>query len=118
MRAVCGRFYPLPWIGLVSLFLAVPATALGQPGAQHTKQPNVLFIFTDDQRADTIAALGNRHIQTPNLDKLVAEGTHFRRAYCMGALQGAVCVPSRAMMLTGKTLFRVDPAIKKQATWP
>jgi arylsulfatase A-like enzyme len=81
-------------------------------------RPNVLFIFTDDQRADTIAALGNRHIRTPNLDRLVAEGTVLRRAYCMGALQGAVCVPSRAMLLTGRTLLRIKPDLEGQATWP
>ena len=91
--------------------------------ASHTsgltaERPNVLFIFSDDQRADTIAALGNTHIRTPNLDRLVAEGTTMRRAYCMGALQGAVCVPSRAMLLTGRTLFRIRPNMEGQQTWP
>jgi arylsulfatase A-like enzyme len=81
-------------------------------------RPNVLILFTDDQRADTIAALGNRHIRTPNLDRLVAEGVVMNRAYCMGALQGAVCVPSRAMLLTGRTLFRVDTSLNEQPTWP
>ena len=82
------------------------------------KRPNILFLFSDDQRADTIAALGNTHIKTPNLDKLVARGTAFKRAYCMGSMQGAVCVPSRAMVLTGRTLFRTNDAIKGITTWP
>jgi arylsulfatase A-like enzyme len=81
-------------------------------------KPNVLFLFSDDQRADTLAALGNSHIQTPNLDRLVHEGTAFTRAYCMGARQGAVCVPSRAMLMTGRTLFRVATDLKDQPTWP
>jgi arylsulfatase A-like enzyme len=85
------------------------------PAAQ---RPNVLFIFTDDQRSDTIAALGNEHIRTPNLDRLVAEGVAFRRAYCMGALQGAVCVPSRAMLMTGRTLFRIKSDLQGQPSWP
>src|SRR5204863_5292268 len=72
------------------------------------KRPNVLFLFSDDQRADTIAALGNNHIQTPSLDRLAGQGTAFTRAYCMGAQQGAVCVPSRAMLMTGRTLFRIS----------
>jgi arylsulfatase A-like enzyme len=82
------------------------------------ERPNVLFVFSDDQRADTIAALENPHIRTPHLDRLVAEGTVMRRAYCMGALQGAVCVPSRAMLLTGRTLFRVKADLQGQTTWP
>ena len=81
-------------------------------------RPNILFLFSDDQRAETIHALGNPHIQTPNLDQLVAQGTVFTRAYCMGAQQGAVCVPSRAMLLTGRTLFRIKENLQGQTTWP
>jgi arylsulfatase A-like enzyme len=80
--------------------------------------PNVLLVLSDDQRADTISALGNKHIRTPHLDRLVAEGTTLQRAYCMGALQGAVCVPSRAMMLTGRGLFHVKADLQGQTTWP
>jgi len=79
---------------------------------------NVLFLFSDDQRADTIGALGNGGISTPNIDGLVKSGTAFTRAYCMGAMQGAVCVPSRAMLMTGRTLFRVDEKLAKQGLWP
>jgi arylsulfatase A-like enzyme len=82
------------------------------------KKYNIVFLFADDQRADTVAALGNKHIRTPNLDRLVHEGTAFTRAYCMGSPKhGAVCVPSRAMLLTGRTMFRVDETLK-QPTWP
>ena len=80
--------------------------------------PNFVFLFADDMRADTIAALGNVHIQTPNLDRLVRGGTSFTRAYIMGGLQGAVCVPSRAMMLSGRSLFRVSTELKETTTWP
>ena len=79
---------------------------------------NVLFLFSDDQRADTIAALGNPHLTTPNLDRLVRGGTTFTRAYCMGGMQGAICVPSRAMLMTGRTLFRVKEQLDGQPTWP
>ena len=41
------------------------------------KQPNVIFLFTDDQRFDTISALGNSEIHTPNIDRLVRMGTDF-----------------------------------------
>src|SRR5262245_28191185 len=82
------------------------------------KRPNVVFVFTDDQRADTIAAHGNKHIKTPNLDKLAQRGTSFRSAYCMGAMQGAVCVPSRAMMMSGRSLFRINEKLEGITTWP
>jgi arylsulfatase A-like enzyme len=81
-------------------------------------RPNILFLFSDDQRADTIAALGNRRVHTPNLDRLVERGTTFTRAYCMGSMQGAVCVPSRAMLMTGRTLWRIHEQLKDQDTWP
>ena len=60
-------------------------------------QPNILWICTDQQRADTIGALGNPHIRTPNLDALAAQGVAFTRAYC----QSPVCTPSRASFLKG-----------------
>lgn len=81
-------------------------------------KPNVLILLADDQRADAIAALGNKGLRTPHLDRLVGEGTTFTRAYCMGSDQGAVCVPSRAMLLSGRTLFRVREDLAGQPTWP
>ncbi len=82
------------------------------------KRPNVLFLFADDQRADTIAALGNPHIQTPNLDRLVKRGIAFDRAYMQGGMQGATCVPSRAMLLSGQNLFHIDEKLMRAETWP
>ncbi|MGN6554377.1 MAG: sulfatase-like hydrolase/transferase, partial [Verrucomicrobiota bacterium] len=68
-------------------------------------RPNILFLFADDQRADTIAALGNPVIKTPNLDRLVQRGLAFNRAYMQGALQPATCVPSRAMLLSSRSVY-------------
>lgn len=62
-----------------------------------TGQPNILWICTDQQRWDTIGALGNPHIRTPNLDRLTAEGVAFTNAYC----QSPICTPSRGSFLTG-----------------
>jgi arylsulfatase A-like enzyme len=97
---------------------------VGPPGVWIPPQPprnsglNVLVILSDDQRADTIHELGNRVIRTPNLDRLCVEGTAFTRAYIMGALQGAVCVPSRAMLMSGRTLFRARENLDGLETWP
>ena len=61
------------------------------------KKPNILFVMTDQQRADTIAALGNPHIYTPNFDRLVARGISFTNAYSMCP----VCVSARYTIRTG-----------------
>jgi arylsulfatase A-like enzyme len=81
-------------------------------------RPNVLFILTDDHRADTIAAYGNSHISTPNMDRLAARGFSFRRNYCMGSPHGAVCVPSRAMMMTGRSYLRIPLDLAGTMTLP
>ncbi len=72
-----------------------------------TKRPNILFFFTDDQRFNTIHALGNDKIHTPNLDQLASEGVAFTHAHIMGGTSGAVCMPSRAMLMTGRSLFHL-----------
>ena len=60
-------------------------------------RPNIIFIITDQERYDTIAALGFPQVDTPNLDRLVREGTHFTGCY----VTGASCAPSRASLFTG-----------------
>ncbi len=69
-------------------------------------KPNILFLFADDQCHETIRALGDTDIETPNLDRLVARGTTFTHAYNMGSWSGAVCVASRTMLVTGRSLWR------------
>jgi len=69
------------------------------------KKPNVLFILADDMRPDCIGAMGNPNIKTPNLDKLVESGTVFTHAYVQGSNSGAVCMPSRTMILSGRSVF-------------
>jgi len=97
-------------IWLVLLLAYVPAFA--------ADRPSVLFIFNDDQRADTIAALGNPVIRTPNLDRLCRQGMTFTRAYMQGGFNGATCVPSRAMLLSGQSLFHADEKLLRHQTWP
>src|SRR6188472_4275168 len=59
--------------------------------------PDILFIMTDQQRFDTIASLGNPHIYTPNLDRLVRRGVTFANAYT----PCPVCVAARYTIRTG-----------------
>ena len=69
---------------------------------------NVLVLFTDDQRFDTIGALGAGEVETPHLDRLVERGTAFTHAHIPGGTTGAICMPSRAMLHTGRDLFRIE----------
>lgn len=61
------------------------------------RRPNILWVCTDQQRWDTISALGDFGVATPRIDRLCAEGVAFTRAYC----QNPICTPSRASFLTG-----------------
>jgi arylsulfatase A-like enzyme len=97
----------------LKLLLFIAALANLARAAEGASKPHILFILADDQRWDTIAALGNAQIKTPNLDALVARGFHFTNAYCMGSMIPAVCQPSRTMLLTGRSLWRIpDPRAK------
>ena len=79
------------------------------------KKPNILFLLTDDQSFSAINSLGNKEVYTPNMDKLVNNGTSFTHAHIMGSNSGAVCLPSRAMLMTGRyvqNLAKVSEAIE------
>lgn len=62
------------------------------------RRPNILIIYTDQQRWDTIRASGNPDVITPNLDRLAAQGVNFLRHF----VQNPVCMPSRISFLTGQ----------------
>jgi choline-sulfatase len=80
-------------------------TALAQPS-----RPNLLFILTDDQSPETLGCYGNTVCQTPNIDRLAAEGMILHDAHHMGAWAGAVCTASRTMVMTGRTVWRIPGA--------
>lgn len=87
----------------IALWMAL--TALRTPADAGDQRPNILFLFADDQCFDTIHDLGNSEIRTPNLDRLVREGTTFTHCYNMGGWNGAICVASRTMLNTGRFLW-------------
>lgn len=88
-------------VAVTFLLAILPGGTWGAEAAKG-KRLNVLFLLADDQRPDTIAALGNDIIQTPALDSLVRAGMSFTRAVCANP----ICTPSRAEILTGCTGFR------------
>ena len=76
-------------------------------GAPERRRPNFLFILADDEAPFTLKAYGNTVCHTPNLDRLSAEGMTLDGAYHMGSWSGAVCMPSRTMMMTGRTVWHI-----------
>lgn len=97
--------HPVVRWGITALVIAIlfgcPGVALPAE-SRDARRPNFLIVVTDDQRPDTIAALGNPVIRTPNLDRLVREGLSFTRAIA----PETICTPSRAEILTGCCGFR------------
>ena len=89
-----------------ALFMASLTTLQAAPPAR----PNILHIHADDHRPDGLRALGNPLLITPNLDTLVERGMTFTHCYTMGSMSGAVCTPSRTMMLTGRSWQRIPGA--------
>lgn len=81
---------------LAACFVA-PSIAFGQ-----AKQPNILFIFSDDHSLQAITSYGKsryaKHFQTPNIDRLASQGALFVNSFCANS----ICGPSRACILTGK----------------
>jgi len=86
-------------ISLVALTALLPAMQVAQTReAQSQRQPNIVFIMSDDHAAHAISAYGSKLIKTPNIDRLAAEGMKFENCF----VTNSICTPSRAAILTGK----------------
>ena len=77
-------------------------------------RPNILWYCTDQQRFDTIGALGNSFVRTPSIDGLVKEGVAFTHAYC----QSPICTPSRSSFMTGMYSSRVHNTRNGNESFP
>lgn len=87
----------LPWAGCA-----------GRPVVtQPTRRPDVLVLLADDQTFSTLHAINNPAVHTPHLDALAARGTAMTHAFNQGGWHGAICMSSRAMIATGRGLYRI-----------
>lgn len=83
-------------------------------------RPNILLLYTDQQRWDSLGAHGNHHARTPHLDRLAAAGASFDHCFC----QSPLCMPSRASFLTGQLPSQLGithmgvPLPQDVLTWP
>ncbi|MEM7381784.1 MAG: sulfatase-like hydrolase/transferase [Bacteroidota bacterium] len=93
---------------LLFLSVFILLASCSEQKKQPDTKPNIVFIFADDMTYTAINSLGNKEIATPNLDKLVNSGATFTHAYNMGAWNGAVCVASRAMIISGRSVWEAN----------
>jgi len=83
----------------------------GSSFAAEASRPNFVFILVDDQSPLDLQ-IYNPHstLETPNIDRLAARGMIFDGAYHMGSFSGAVCMPSRHMIMSGRTVWHLPPS--------
>lgn len=100
----------------LTILALLGAVLLPGAGSAQDERPNIVFILTDDQRFDAFSFAGHPFLETPNLDRLAADGLVFENAFVTTSL----CSPSRASILTGQYAHRhqvlanrtrLDPAI-------
>ena len=91
-----------PQFTLLALALLSPTLKTALAADEPAKRPNIIYLMADDQRYDTIRANGGDIMETPNLDKLAAEGVSFDQAFCTTA----ICMTSRTSVFTGQYASR------------
>ena len=92
---------------LATFFLLFISFTINAEAPASTK-PNIVFLYADDFAYWAINALGNEIIQTPNLDKLVSRGVSFSNAFNMGGWNGAICIASRSMLISGRSIWKAN----------
>jgi arylsulfatase A-like enzyme len=101
--------FPAPLVVILALtgLFAPSAESLAAPA----KRPNILFILVDDQSPFDLKMYNPKSkLETPTLDRLAAQGMVFDGAYHMGSFIGGVCVPSRHMIMSGRTVWHLPIA--------
>lgn len=107
----------IPMVFVLGILILGNFSCQQQVKEEPDNRPNFLFIFTDDQTNESIHALNNKEIITPNLDKLVEKGVVFTHSFNQGAWGGAVCVASRAMLNSGQYMYAAQSGIFTSKLW-
>jgi len=107
------------FLGATDSSLLVNAIRPAEAVALSTKdeRPNFLFMIADDMTFRTIHALNNPEVHTPNLDRLVAQGTVFTHCFHQGSWMPAVCAPSRTMLNSGLICFQARDAAQRLSSY-
>jgi arylsulfatase A-like enzyme len=93
--------------------LFIARGAMAEPGKPYDSKPNFLFLIADDLSYEAVGYAKRTNVQTPNLDRLAARGIQFTRSHNMGSFSPAVCVASRTMLVTGRSVWRAESIYKK-----
>jgi arylsulfatase A-like enzyme len=100
--------------GFLILVLTATVFPVAHAETQPEQRPNILFIIADDQSPFDLKLYNpDSTLQTPVLDELAANGMTFDGAYHMGAWVGAVCTPSRHMVMSGRTVWHLPPGRRR-----
>jgi len=106
MHRVFAKIYQNIFVCQMLLAFCLPATAVAWEA-----RPNFLFILVDDQSPFDLKIYNPKSkLDTPNIDKLADRGMVFDEAYHMGSFSGAVCMPSRHMIMSGRTVWHLPPS--------
>ena len=109
-------------LGVSGLALAGSGTFADAPAYAPKSRPNMIFIHTDQQHFEAISGLGNKHLRTPNMDRLLDRGTTFTQSYSADP----VCCPARACWFTGRAAsengmldnnHKLDPDMPDLGQW-
>lgn len=93
----------MKYLSILSLTSLVPLAAFSQQ-----QRPNIVVLLADDMRGSTIELLANEGVLTPNINTLISDGVLLSNAHIMGGSNGAVSMPSRAMLLTGRYVYNLE----------
>lgn len=98
-------------MGLYTSFLASGAEVQSKKSASPLRRPNILFILVDDQSPFDFKFYNPKSsLESPNIDRLAAQGMVLDAAHHMGSFVGAVCTPSRHMIMSGRTIWHLPIA--------
>lgn len=100
------NIYSITVLAICTLFISCSETK-----TKSKKRPNFLFVLVDDQSPFDLKTYDpNSILETPNIDRLAKEGIVFEQARNMGSMNGAVCTPSRHMIMSGRTVWNLPPS--------
>ena len=109
MATTCSKSRLRSALALTLILLRIfpgHTSAANRFAAAGQARPNFLFLFSDDQTYRALGLLGELEVKTPNLDRLATRGMLFTHCFYQGGWSGAVCIPSRTMLNTGRTLWQ------------
>ena len=106
MKRTSARLFRRALLLMVTCLCSSSLHAANRFASAGPERPNFLFLFSDDQTFRALGRLGELEVKTPNLDRLAKRGTLFTHCFNQGGWSGAVCVPSRTMLNTGRTLWQ------------